>query len=110
MQEFRDINRARSRRQRSLEGLCAISMRVVHAVMCASLWLIRRQSQPTLLGMDTGTPRSVRTVVLSRLMASTTPDTMVSPPAVSSATRSPLLNVLLKNCGHTYVCFLMKEC
>lgn len=58
----------------------------------------KRLCDLTLLGMETGTPRSVRTVVLSRLMASTTPDTIASPLAVSSTTRSPLLNVLLKNC------------
>ncbi len=44
-------------------------------------------------------PVSVRTVVDSRLMASTTPVTITPPPGVSSSMRSPLLKVLLKNCN-----------
>ncbi len=40
-------------------------------------------------------PVSVRTVVDSRLMASTTPVTITPPPGVSSSMRSPLLKVLV---------------
>lgn len=55
----------------------------------------------TLLGMMTGTPSFMRTMVFIGSTDSTTPATTSPPPEPSSRTESPTTNGCVRNCGRT---------